>query len=121
MLIGGDRWRKLNDEELTSVHLFKDALDPSAKRFDFEAALQKKVSGVESATSIDLLPSSLDLFDLQDQLASTPSGKFYSVNPIELLWRAVKSRLDDHNVVIVDCPPNLGIITLNDLRISRGL
>ena len=42
------------------------------------------------------------------------------MNPIELLWRAVKARLDDYEVVIVDCPPNLGIITLNGLRISQG-
>lgn len=57
---------------------------------------------------------------MQDQLASTPSGRFYSINPIELLWRAVKSKCDDYDVVIVDCPPNLGMITLNGLRISQG-
>lgn len=57
---------------------------------------------------------------MQDRLASIPTGQFFSVNPIELLWRAVKSRLDDYDIVIVDCPPNLGIITLNGLRISQG-
>ena len=63
---------------------------------------------------------SLDLIDIQDRLASIPPGRFYSVNPTELLWRAVKSHLDDYDIVIVDCPPNLGIITLNGLRISDG-
>lgn len=120
MLIGEEKWRKLNDSGRTLARLFKDALEPNNKQFDFNTALQKGVSDVSAAHSIDLLPSSLDLIDVQDQLASAPSGKFYSVNPIELLWRAVKSKLDDYDVVIVDCPPNLGIITLNGLRISQG-
>ena len=72
------------------------------------------------ARTIDLLPSSLDLIDVQDRLASVPSGRFYSVNPTELLWRAVKSHLDDYDIRNVDCPPNLGIITLNGLRMSDG-
>lgn len=120
MLLGEDRWLKLNKKEHTLARLFKDALDPTAKKFDLAATLQKNVSDVNAARTVDLLPSSLDLIDVQDQLASTPSGKYYSVNPIELLHRAVKSRLDDYDVVLVDCPPNLGIITLNGLRISQG-
>lgn len=119
MLIGEDKWRKLNAKGHTLARLFQDALE-SKKLFDLDASLQKGVSDVSSANSVDLLPSSLDLIDVQDKLASTPTGKFYSVNPIELLWRAVKSRLDDYDIVIVDCPPNLGIITLNGLRISQG-
>ena len=66
------------------------------------------------------MPSSLDLIDVQDKLASAPAGKFYAANPIDLLWRAVKGKLEDYDIVIVDCPPNLGIITLNGLRISEG-
>ena len=120
MLIGEQRWRKLNDKDHTLARLFQDALDPRAKRFDLDASLQRRVSDVGAARTIDLLPSSIDLIDVQDQLASTPSGRFYSVNPVELLWRAVKSRLDDYDIVLVDCPPNLGIITLNGLRISQG-
>jgi chromosome partitioning protein len=120
MLIGEDRWRELNDKEHALARLFKDALDPRDKRFDLDKSLQRRVSDVSAARTIDLLPSSIDLIDVQDQLASTPSGRFYSVNPVELLWQAVKSRLDDYDIVLVDCPPNLGIITLNGLRISQG-
>ena len=118
MLIGEDAWRSLNEQEHTIARLFKDALEPDNKRFDFDATLQKRVSNVREAHTVDLLPSSLDLIDVQDRLATIPSGRFYAVNPTELLWRAVKSHLDDYDVVIVDCPPNLGIITLNGLRIS---
>jgi chromosome partitioning protein len=120
MLIGEEKWKKLNANDHTLARLFKDALDPDNKQFDLDATLQKKVSDVGAARTIDLLPSSLDLIDVQDQLALTPSGKFYSNNPVELLWKAVKSRLDDYDIVLIDCPPNLGIITLNGLRMSQG-
>lgn len=119
MLIGEDKWRLLNKQEHTIARLFKDALDPDNRRFDFDSTLQRQVSNVREATSIDLLPSSLDLIDVQDRLATVPSGRFYAINPTELLLRAVKSHLDDYDVVIVDCPPNLGIITLNGLRVSN--
>ena len=120
MLIGEDRWRELNNKEHTLARLFKDALEPQNPSFDIEATLQKGVSDVQAARTIDLLPSSLDLISVQDRLASAPPGEFFAVNPTELLWRAIKPRLDDYDIVIVDCPPNLGIITLNGLRISEG-
>ena len=120
MLIGEDRWRELNAENYTLARLFQDTLEPEDKKFDFDATLQVGVSNVSNAHSVDLLPSSLDLIRIQDDLAQAPVGKFYSVIPTEVLWRAVKARLDDYDIVIVDCPPNLGIITLNGLRISQG-
>ncbi len=120
MLIGEDKWRTLNASGHTLARLFKDALEPDNKLFNFDMTLQKQVSNVSGTWRLDLLPSSLDLIDVQDRLAAAPSGKYFSNNPIDLLWRAVKSRLDDYDIVIVDCPPNLGIITLNGLRISQG-
>ena len=120
MLIGEDRWFDLNTKENTLARLFKDAMDPDNKKFNLDATLQKGVSDVGAAGTVDLLPSSLDLIDVQDRLASAPPGKFYAVNPIDLLWRAVKGRIEEYDLVLVDCPPNLGIITLNGLRISEG-
>ncbi len=119
MLIGEAEWQKLNAHENTLARLFKDALE-GKKQFDFNATLQRHVSDIRDARTVDLLPSSLDLIDVQDRLAETPSGRFYSVNPVEILQRAVKAHLDDYDIVLVDCPPNMGIITLNGLRISDG-
>ena len=120
MLIGEKRWKQLNEKGWTLATLFKDALEPHAKKFDLDKTLQRKVSDVQGAEKVDLLPSSLDLIDVQDKLASAPTGQFYSVTPIDLLRLAIKSKLDDYDLVLVDCPPNLGIITLNGLRISEG-
>jgi len=121
MLIGEERWKKLNDNGHTLAQLFKDALvEPEQRRFDLEKTLQREVSTVSAVRSVSLLPSSLELIDVQDRLASMPSGRFFAENPIELLRRGIRSVLDEFDYVLIDCPPNLGIITLNGLRISHG-
>jgi len=120
MLIGEARWKQLNEKGWTLATLFQDALEPQDKEFNLEKTLQRKVSDVQGAEKVDLLPSSLDLIDVQDKLASAPTGQFYSMTPIDILRLAVKTKVSDYDFVLVDCPPNLGIITLNGLRISEG-
>jgi chromosome partitioning protein len=122
ILIGESRWKELNDAGHTLLTLFKDALLPEDQpaQFDLAATAQRRVSPVREVTSVDMLPSSLDLIDVQDRLASMPSGRFFSNNPTDLLRKAVRPILDNYNFVLIDCPPNLGIITLNGLRISDG-
>jgi chromosome partitioning protein len=122
MLIGEEKWEELNEEGNTLATLFEDALrEPGEpKKFDLSATLQKHVSNVGSVTQLDLLPSSLDLIDIQDRLGSMPTGRFYSDTPVDLLRRAIKPIIDEYEYVIIDCPPNLGIITLNGLRIASS-
>lgn len=119
MLIGEEKWEELNKQGYTLATLFKDALNET-HNFDLQKTLQKGVSNVRDVRTLDLIPSSLDLIDVQDRLASMPSGRFFTNNPTEVLRRAVKPILDDYDYVLIDCPPNLGLITLNGLRISNG-
>lgn len=119
MLIGEKKWKKLNKNGHTIANLFNDALDPENRRFDLEKTIQKNVSNVSGANTVDLIPSSLDLIYLQDRLPTMPSGRFHANSPVDVLRKAVKRRLGNYDVVIIDCPPNLGIITLNGLRISE--
>ncbi|NQT47404.1 MAG: ParA family protein [Chloroflexi bacterium] len=119
MLIGERKWDELNKKGYTLATLFKDALNETHD-FDLGKTLQKGVSNVRDVRTLDLIPSSLDLIDVQDRLASMPSGRFFTNNPTEVLRRAVKPVLDEYDYVLVDCPPNLGLITLNGLRISNG-
>jgi len=120
MLIGEEKWRELNDKGHTLAQLFKDALHPDSKKFNLEKTLQKRVSDVSAATTIDLLPSSLDLIDVQDELINTPVGKYGAVRPFDILWRATKDIVEDYDIVMIDCPPNLGKITQNGLRMSQA-
>jgi chromosome partitioning protein len=120
MLIGEEKWQEINEQGYTLAQLFKDALDPDNRKFNLEKTLQRRVSNVRDVRSLDLLPSSLELIDVQDRLASMSTGRFYAENPTDILRRATRPIIDEYDYVLIDCPPNLGIITLNGLRISMG-
>lgn len=119
MLIGDKKWRELNEKEHTIARLFRDAVSEETK-FDLDATLQKKVGSVSDSTRVDLIPSSLDLIDVQDELATMNRGRFHAATPVEVLRRALRPVLetDEYDVVLIDCPPSLGLVTLNGLRIS---
>ena len=118
MLIGEERWKELNDARQTVAQLFEEALQPELSQFDMDQALQKRVGGVRDVRRVDLLPSSLDLINVQDELATMPAGRFRTRRPIDVLHTAVRGILDDYDYVLIDCPPSLGLITLNGLRFA---
>lgn len=119
MLIGDGKWREINVKGLTIAQLFRDAITGDRK-FDLEATIQKRVGAVTESRRVDLLPSSLDLIDIQDELGTMNRGRFHAATPVEVLRRALRSTLesDEYDFVLVDCPPSLGLVTLNGLRIS---
>jgi chromosome partitioning protein len=119
MLIGDKKWREVNDKQLTVAQMFRDALEQK-KSFDIKKAVLKKVGGVNDVRRVDLLPSSLDLIDVQDELGSMNPGRFHASNPVDVLRRAIRPLLDEglYDFILVDCPPSLGLVTLNGLRIS---
>lgn len=120
MLIGDRRWKELNEHGATLATLFKGAVERGGPSFDLDRTLQKQVSDVKGAELVDLLPSSLDLIDVQDRLANAPMGRCSAMKPVDLLRKAVNNRLGGYDLVLIDCPPNLGVITLNGLRLSEG-
>ena len=119
MLIGEDKWKELNGNGYTLATLFKDAVN-GENNFNLEKTLQKNVSEIRDVTNLDLIPSSIDMIDIQDSLVNIPQGKFYSTNPTEIIKRAIKPIINNYDYVLIDCPPNMGLITLNGLRISDG-
>jgi chromosome partitioning protein len=120
MLIGDRRWGRLNADKQTIAQLFEDALDPGHHIFDLQASIQRGVGAVEDVTRVSLLPSSIDLIDVQERVLTLNPGRFHAANPIDILRRAIKPVLDEFDVVLVDCPPSMGVVTLNGLRISQG-
>ena len=120
MLIGDERWRTLNDQHQTIAQLFRDALNGETKTFDLAKAIQTKVGNVGDVKRLALLPSSLDLIDVQDNLASMNPGRFHAASPIGVLQRTLRPILEsnEYDFVLIDCPPSLGLVTLNGLRIS---
>ncbi len=111
-------WLKKDKNGETLLQLFKDKLEKTSK-FDINKAIVRRASNVGGGIpNLDLLPSSLGLIDIQDSLALIPSGRFYATTPVTILKEAINDVIDNYDFILIDCPPNLGIITLNGIYIS---
>lgn len=117
-LIDEEIWEERDKAGLTLLHMFLDKLERT-NRFDIDRAIMKCVSNIK-IPRLSLLPSSLGLIELQDQLPLIPGRTNYAVNPVEILKTALYPILDNFDYVLIDCPPNLGLITMNGITISTG-
>lgn len=63
---------------------------------------------------LDLLPSNIDLSAAELQLVSEV-GREYA------LGRALAPIIDEYDIVLIDCQPSLGLLTLNALTASSGV
>ena len=69
---------------------------------------------VECADGVDLIPSVIELAGAEAQLMPRPGREF--------VLRSVLAPLrHDYDVILVDCSPSLGVLTLNALTASQGL
>jgi chromosome partitioning protein len=121
-LIAEDRWVQLDKEGRTIAQLFADRLNPgTAPKFDIEQAIARRVSTIDGGISrLDLLPSSIQLIDLQDKIPMIALSGNFTTSPLDILRSALQPVIDRYDYVIIDCPPSLGTVTKNGLRISTG-
>jgi len=114
-------WKKRNIRGQTVVQLFRDRMDFRQRPiFDTKEAIVRQVSNINGGIpGLDLLPSSLDLIDLQDNLASIEASGILSQRPLTLLGEALAETVTAYDIALIDCPPNLGLITQNGLVFSQ--
>jgi chromosome partitioning protein len=63
---------------------------------------------------MDLLPSNIDLSAAEVQLVNEVARE-------QTLGRALAPILDDYDVVLIDCQPSLGLLTVNALTAAHGV
>jgi len=63
---------------------------------------------------LDLLPSNIDLSAAEVQLVTEVARE-------QVLARALAPAVPDYDVVIIDCQPSLGLLTVNSLTASQGV
>ena len=119
-LIKEERWQKRDSDGRTLVQLFRDKLRPELPPlFDIEKAIIRGASTIDGGISrLDLLPSSIQFIEVQEKLPFVAMQGNYDNNPQDILRRALQPILDRYDFVIIDCPPSLGIVTKNGLKIS---
>src|SRR5216683_3922602 len=71
-----------------------------------EVALETRVE------NLSVLPSNLDLAGAEVELSSTPGREY-------ILREALATLKDDYKHIVIDCPPNVGLLTLNALVSSN--
>ncbi|WP_366146401.1 AAA family ATPase [uncultured Pseudokineococcus sp.] len=63
---------------------------------------------------MDVIPANIDLSAAEVQLVSEVARE-------NLLARALRPVLDDYDVVLIDCQPSLGLLTVNALTAAHGV
>ncbi len=121
-VISEEQWAERDKDGRTIAQLFADKLNPREQpKFDVESAIVRRVSTINDGIArLDLLPSSIRLIDLQDSIPMIALGGNFTANPLEILKNALEPIIDRYDYVIIDCPPSLGTVTKNGLRISTG-
>jgi chromosome partitioning protein len=74
-------------------------------------------------TGVDLVPSNLTLQNAELILANPGhnQAEALGINPVDRLLHSLDTVEELYDVIVMDCGPNLGIMTLNAIRASTGL
>ena len=67
-----------------------------------------------SVDGMDLLPSNIDLSGAEVQLVHEVGREF-------VLGRVLQPLIPDYDVVLIDCQPSLGLLTVNALACADGV
>jgi chromosome partitioning protein len=96
---------------------FSTGVDPDALEVSLYEVLIGKAEAKDcrqSVDGVDLLPSSIDMAGVEVHLLTKPGREF-------AVGRALEPLLDDYDLVLIDCPPSLGVLTINGLTAASGV
>lgn len=117
-LLNKEQYLEIDKNNKTLYQLFEHEIlrDDDSDTFNLNSIRVTPIDGLK----LDLLPSSLKLIDIQDKLVGYHR---YYLSATDILFNALHKLNDPqgraYTHIIVDCPPSLGLITLNALSLSR--
>jgi chromosome partitioning protein len=109
----------LVDLDAQACLTFSLGVDPEAVQVSInEVLVERGVSArdaiVACADGVDLIPSVIELAGAEAQLLPRPGREF-------VLRSALEPLRADYDVILVDCSPSLGVLTLNALTAAQGV
>ncbi|MBD2151447.1 AAA family ATPase [Pseudanabaena sp. FACHB-1277] len=117
-LLNKKQYEEIDRTNKTLYQLFDNEIsrDDDSETFDLGDIRVTPIEGL----NLDLLPSSLKLIDIQDKLVGYHR---YYLSATDILFNALNKLKNPegkaYTHIIFDCPPSLGLITLNALSLSR--
>lgn len=113
-----NQWKRQNMRGQTIMRLFLDTFQ-EWQVFSPADTLVRTASNIGGGVDgLHLLPSGQELMDLQDSLLTIYSDRKDGASPAFILRNAINEILAEYDIVLIDCPPSLGLITQNGLAIS---
>ena len=119
MMISEEQWFTLNTNGRTLASLFGDAVY-GTNHFRLDDAIVRGVSPVKRVVTVDLLASSLDLIEIQEELSALRVSGSDPGGGVDFLRKAIAPVVDYYDYVLIDCPPTIGPVTLNGLAAADG-
>jgi chromosome partitioning protein len=93
-----------------------------AIRYDDERVDMRSVIRKTYFAGIDLVPGNLELMEFEHE---TPRAMSKRSGPESLFFRRVAAAIEDveadYDVVVIDCPPQLGFLTMGALNAATGM
>lgn len=69
---------------------------------------------IKTEVGCDIVPANIDLAAAEMNLVSEPGRE-------QILKGKLKAVIDSYDYVLIDCPPSLGVLTLNALAAAKGV
>ncbi|MBN1885104.1 MAG: ParA family protein [Candidatus Krumholzibacteriota bacterium] len=100
------------DVETSTGDILRGEAHPHEAIVTRELGARLCLDGEESRISLSVIPATIDLADVETDLAGAPDGAL-------LLRHAMATVADDYDYILFDCPPSLGLVTINALAAAR--
>ena len=123
--LGADKWQQSVDDRHTVDQIFRPFVGQRTELPGREVILQSPMKNVNASyNSMDILPSSLQLDDVEIELTATHQGNAIQSewNKRTLMCRWIEETGIDkeYDYIIFDCPPATKIVSQNAIAASHG-